>query len=173
MRGWSGLGLKNTHLYKKVFKPATGPLPADQPKFGLGKTTAREMAELMTYIGECKLHEKGDAANVGVAKFEPLGAEDKAVCDVALGMLKNQFYRETVPRYLEAMDASDGGVAIASKTGSLDAVRNDVAIVSGRDGKGGGGPMVLAIFTYDNKDNRLDGGQRGRDDHRAGWRRRL
>src|ERR1700689_1093796 len=27
------LGLSNTHLYKKVMKPATGPMPADQPKF--------------------------------------------------------------------------------------------------------------------------------------------
>src|SRR5215475_10330476 len=26
------LGLKDTHLYKKVMKPATGPMPADQPK---------------------------------------------------------------------------------------------------------------------------------------------
>ncbi len=42
-----GLGLKNTWLYKKVFKPAAGPQPADQPKFGLGKTTAREMASIM------------------------------------------------------------------------------------------------------------------------------
>src|SRR6202041_3388939 len=32
-------GLKNTYLYKKVFVPANGPMPADQPKFGLGKTT--------------------------------------------------------------------------------------------------------------------------------------
>ena len=45
------LGLKNTHLYKKVMKPATGPMPADQPKFGLGKTTPREMAEMMERIG--------------------------------------------------------------------------------------------------------------------------
>jgi beta-lactamase class A len=142
------LGLKNTHLYKKVFKPATGPMPADQPKFGLGKTTPREMAMLMTYIGECRLREQGDADKVGEAQFGPVLPEDKAVCGVALGMLKNQFYRETVPRYLETMDASDGGVAIASKTGSLDAVRNDVAIVSGKSG-----PMVLAIFTYDNKDH--------------------
>ena len=46
------IGLKHTHLYKKVMKPATGPMPADQPKFGLGKTTPLEMAELMTWIGE-------------------------------------------------------------------------------------------------------------------------
>ena len=28
------MGMKNTYFYKKVFKPATGPLPADQPQFG-------------------------------------------------------------------------------------------------------------------------------------------
>ena len=29
------LGLKDTYLYKKVFKPPVPPVPADQPKFGL------------------------------------------------------------------------------------------------------------------------------------------
>src|SRR3954452_6830786 len=38
----TAMGLKNTYLYKKVFRPAEGPMPPDQPKFGLGKTTARE-----------------------------------------------------------------------------------------------------------------------------------
>ena len=33
------MGLKDTHLYKKIGKPATEPMPADQPKYGLGKTT--------------------------------------------------------------------------------------------------------------------------------------
>jgi beta-lactamase class A len=149
------LGLKNTHLYKKVFKPAVGPMPEDQPKFGLGKTTAREMAELMTDIGECKLHLNSPDQRAGSAfagagfGFKPMDDQDRAVCGVALGMLKNQFYRETVPRYLESADVTTtGGVAIASKTGSLDAVRNDVAIVMGK-----AGPMVLAIFTYGNADH--------------------
>jgi beta-lactamase class A len=141
------LGLKNTHLYKKVFKPAVGPMPEDQPKFGLGKTTPREMAELMEYIGECKLRRAEPAGGEKRPAFLPMDAEDKAVCDVALTILKNQFYRETIPRYLETVDATTDGVAIASKTGSLDAVRNDVAIVMGKDG-----PMVLSIFTYDNRD---------------------
>jgi len=77
-----------------------------------------------------------------------MDADDKAVCGVALTMLKEQFYRETVPRYLETVDATTDGVAIASKTGSLDAVRNDVAIVMGKTG-----PMVLSIFTYENQDH--------------------
>jgi beta-lactamase class A len=144
------LGLKNTHLYKKVMKPPTGPMPADQPKFGLGKTTPREMATLMTYIGECKLHQQKTAVAVGGALFGSTDSTDRAVCDVALGMLKNQFYRETIPRYLETVDTSENGTAIASKTGSLDAVRVDVAIVMG---KAPAGPMVLSIFTYDNQDH--------------------
>jgi len=145
------LGLTNTHLYKKVFKPAAGPMPADQPKFGLGKTTPREMATLMALIGECKLHIDGGTGNPArwSPHFAPADADDKAVCGVALQMLKEQFYRETIPRYLESADVTTtGGVAIASKTGSLDAVRADVAIVAGKSG-----PMVLSLFTYDNRDH--------------------
>ena len=131
------MGLKDTHLYKKIMKPATGPMPADQPKFGLGKTTAREMATVMKRIGMCELAGPGEAARPG----------DAAICGVALGMLKNQFYRDTIPRYLETLDSSETGSGIASKTGSLNAVRADVAIVAGKSG-----PMVLSIFTYDNAD---------------------
>jgi beta-lactamase class A len=131
------MGLKDTHLYKKVMKPPTGPMPADQPKFGLGKTTAREMAMVMERIGRCQLAGPAEAALPG----------DAAICEVALKMLKNQFYRDTIPRYLEKLDSSESGSSIASKTGSLDAVRADVAIVAGKTG-----PMVLSIFTYDNAD---------------------
>jgi len=134
------LGLKDTHLYKKVMKPATGPMPEDQPKFGLGKTTPREMAELMENIGECRLRE---AFMADPYLLLPPDDADKAVCNVALNMLKSQFYRETIPRYLPG----GGDQSVASKTGSLNAVRNDVAIVAGKSG-----PMVLSIFTYDNAD---------------------
>jgi beta-lactamase class A len=131
------MGLKDTHLYKKVMKPATGPMPADQPKFGLGKTTAREMAAVMERIGRCQLSAPGEAERPG----------DVAICEVALKMLRNQFYRNTIPRYLEAIDSSESGSGIASKTGSLNAVRNDVGIVAGKSGA-----MVLSVFTYENED---------------------
>jgi beta-lactamase class A len=145
------LGLKNTHLYKKVMKPATGPLPADYAKFGLGKTTAKEMAEIIEQIGECHLRRAGDGAaggvtggvTAGLTGWAPMDDKDKAVCDVALTMLKDQFYRETIPRYLP----NGGDQTVASKTGSLNAVRNDVALVAGKSG-----PMVISIFTYENKD---------------------
>lgn len=138
------MGLKNTHLYKKIGKPSTEPMPADQPKFGLGKTTPVEMAEVMERIGLCELEEQGILRG-GEAK--PLSAKDTAICGVAMKMLRNQFYRETIPRYLEKLDATETGSGTASKTGSLNAVRADVAIVAGKTG-----PMVLSIFTYDNQD---------------------
>ncbi len=132
------MGLKNTHFYKKVMKPPTEPMPADQPKFGLGKTTAREIGALMERIGRCELGTAGEKMRAG----------DAAICAVAMKMLRNQFYRDTIPRYLEKLDSSETGSGIASKTGSLDAVRADVAIVAGKTG-----PMILSIFTYGNTDH--------------------
>jgi beta-lactamase class A len=141
------LGFVNTWLYKKIMKPAVGPLPADQPKFGLGKTTPREIAGLMEDIGRCRLAKGVDAEGRATFASGP-DAQDLAVCKVALEMLRSQFYRETIPRYLDLVDTTESGSAIASKTGSLDAVRNDVAIVEAKTG-----PIVLAIFTYDNQDH--------------------
>lgn len=134
----SSLGLKDTHLYKKIGKPAEGPMPTDQPKFGLGKTTPREMAVIMERIGRCEL---------GPQPTPTLGPQDSAICAVALKMLSNQFYRDTIPRYLEKLDSTESGSGTASKTGSLNAVRNDVAIVAGKSG-----PIIISAFTYDNKD---------------------
>jgi beta-lactamase class A len=143
------MGLKNTHLYKKIGKPAEGPMPADQPKFGLGKTTPAEMAEVMERIGLCKLDGPGRLPAGGARPIaaSSLTAGDTAICGVAMKMLRNQFYRDTIPRYLEKLDSTESGSATASKTGSLNAVRADVAIVAGKTG-----PMVLSVFTYDNED---------------------
>lgn len=122
------MGLKDTYLYKKVYKPATGPMPADQKKFGLGKTTAREMGKVMESIVRCDLR-------------------DQTLCDAMVYMLRNQQYRNLVPHYIETSDTSEGLSLIANKTGSLDEVRNDVAVVYSRNG-----PIVISAFTYDNAD---------------------
>ncbi|MCU1285568.1 MAG: peptidase D-alanyl-D-alanine carboxypeptidase 1 [Acidobacteriales bacterium] len=122
------LGLKDTYFYKKVYKKAEGPMPPDQKKFGLGKTTAREMAKVITSIQNCE---------VG----------DEALCKTMLGMLKNQIYRESIPRYTETSDTSEVPSAIANKTGALDALRADVAIVYTTSG-----PIVISAYTYENKD---------------------
>ena len=75
-------GLKSTVLYKKVYMPAQGPMPADQPQFGLGKTTAREMASIMERLAECRLNLEGPAAG-------PL-TSDGALCGALLHMLRSQ-----------------------------------------------------------------------------------
>ena len=102
------LGLKNTWLYKKVFMPAPPNSPADQKTFGLGKTTAREMASVMAHFATCDTIRKD-------------------LCDAAVTMLKNQSDQAAIPRYLH-------GIAVANKTGALNDVRNDVGIVYAKNG---------------------------------------
>jgi beta-lactamase class A len=141
------LGLKDTYLYKKIFTPAPAGvvMPADQKKFGLGKTTPREMAALMTKIVRCELAEPGS----------PAKPDDAALCDVALKMLHVQFYRSAIPRYLDGTPGATGD-SIANKTGSLNAVRNDVAAVSTKNGM-----VILSAFTFNNKDQSWGAEQEG------------
>jgi beta-lactamase class A len=141
------LGLKDTYLYKKIFTPAPpgSAMPADQKRFGLGKTTAREMAELMIKIASCDLAEPGAPARQG----------DGVLCDVALKMLHVQFYRSAIPRYLDSLPGATGD-SIANKTGSLDAVRNDVAAISTKNGM-----VVISCFTFNNKDHSWGADQEG------------
>lgn len=134
------LGLKNTWLYKKVYLPATGSMPEDQKIYGLGKTTAQEMASVMQRFVQCDLNPPSEA--------KPGTAADQALCDAALHMLKLQFYRNGIPRYLEFLDSSEKDSAIANKTGALDAVRNDVGVVYTKHG-----PILISAFTYENEDH--------------------
>jgi beta-lactamase class A len=135
-------GLKDTFLYKKVFLPPAGPMPADQPKFGLGKTTAREMASVMERLATCRLSLDGTAALPG----------DGPICGAMLHMLRGQQDRNSLPRYIETLDTSEHGPSIGNKTGALNAVRNDVAIIATK-----AGPVVIAAFTQDNADQRWTG----------------
>lgn len=130
------LGLKNTYLYRKVFRVVEGPAPEDHARFGLGKTTPREMAGLMRRIAQGELAGPGEAAR----------AEDEELCGAMLYMLRNQFYIGGVPRYLGRM-YTDTESAIANKTGELDAVRNDVAAIESRVGM-----LILSMFTWNNLD---------------------
>lgn len=122
------MGLKNTYFYKKVYKNAEGPMPADQKQFGLGKTTAEEMAKVLESIYRCDL---------GVPEL----------CRQMITIMRNQQYRDMLPRYLERADTSEDLSAIADKIGALDDVRNDVALVYTQNG-----PVIISIFTYENED---------------------
>ncbi|MCX5790585.1 MAG: class A beta-lactamase-related serine hydrolase [Elusimicrobia bacterium] len=118
-------------IYKKVYKPAEGPLPPEQKKFGLGKTTAREMGMLMEGILRCDLG-------------------DPQLCDRMREMMKGQQYRNMIPRYIEAgVDTSESGAIIGDKVGALDAQRSDVGFVLSAEG-----PLVISAFTDGNADQR-------------------
>ncbi len=122
------MGLKNTYFYKKVYKKPEGPMPADQREFGLGKTTAEEMARVMENIYRC-------------------GLDDRELCRLMITIMRNQQYRDMLPRYLETGDTSEELSVIADKIGALDDVRNDVALVYTKRG-----PIIISVFTYHNED---------------------
>jgi beta-lactamase class A len=69
-----------------------------------------------------------------------------------LHMLRGQHDRNSLPRYIETLDTSEHGPAIGNKTGALNAVRNDVALIATKTG-----PVVIAAFTQDNTDQRWTG----------------
>jgi beta-lactamase class A len=139
-------GLHDTWLYKKVFVPASGPMPADQAQFGLGKTTPREAAAIMARLATCHL---------AFDRSEPLST-DGPICGAMLTMLRHQQDRNGLPRFIENSDTSEHGPAIANKTGALNNVRNDVALILSRDG-----PIVIAAFTFDNADERWSADNEG------------
>jgi beta-lactamase class A len=125
------MGLKNTYLYKKVYRKAEGPMPPDQKKFGLGKTTAAEAAQIMQSIIECEL-------------------KDEALCKRMVEIMKNQSYRNMIPRFIEAeLDSTEGGSKIANKVGQIDASRSDVAAIWTDNGV-----LIISAYTYENKDQR-------------------
>lgn len=122
------MGMKNTYFYKKVFKPTTEAMPPDQKKFGLGKTTAEEMAKVLESIYRCDI-------------------SDRSLCLEMIAIMRKQQYQGMIPRYLQRTDATENLSAIADKVGELDDVRNDVALVYTTRG-----PVIISVFTYDNKD---------------------
>jgi len=126
----AALGYKHTYLYKKIYVKAIEPLPEDQPRFGLGKTTPRELARLMESIARCEL-------------------ADAALCARMLDMLRNQQARYMTARYIETADTTETPSAVAAKLGELDAARIEVALVIARSG-----PIVIATVTWDNADQR-------------------
>lgn len=124
-RRMKSLGLTDTVLYKKTFKPATGPLPPDQPKYGLGKTTVRDMLHLLTLIQEHKI-------------LTP------QACDAMLTILTKQRDIDAFPRYLDALDQpGQPPIVVAHKTGALDHMRADVGIVDTP-----AGPIAMAGYAY-------------------------
>ncbi len=124
------LGLESTWLYKKIGRPPTEPMPADQKQFGLGKTTARDMGQLLEWLARC-------------------GPADQGICRKMTWIMRNQQDRTMLARYLETADPTEQETPsyVAAKLGALDQVRNEVGIIYTK-----AGPITIAAFTWDNQD---------------------
>jgi beta-lactamase class A len=132
------LGYHHTRLWAKVSRSRTTSINPDSSQvWGLGVTTPMEMARIFLSLY------RGEAVSSDASRQ-------------MIGMLRKQFwgYNE-IPRYLPA-DA-----VVAHKTGSVNASRNDCAIVYAPRPEGkdvfdppapGGRDYVLCVFTTKNED---------------------
>jgi beta-lactamase class A len=122
------LGFQLTTSIRPISRPKEGDQSPELKPYGIGRTTAREMAGILESIERCDLG-------------------DRTLCARMVDILQHQFWRNVIPHYLEDADTTEVASHIANKTGSLDHVRNDVAIVYTKNG-----PIVISAFTYDNVD---------------------
>ena len=122
------MGLQTTMSIRPISRPKEGDQSPELKPFGIGRTTAREMASVLESIERCDL-------------------ADQKLCARMIDILEHQFWRNCIPHYLEDADTTEVASHIANKTGSLDHVRNDVGIVYTKNG-----PIVISAFTYENID---------------------
>jgi beta-lactamase class A len=114
----AGAGLRHTHLKRKFLDYSAIVRHHDNV------TTPRDMANLLFSI------ERG--AREGIATVAP-----PLACRSMIEIMLGQTDREGIPAGLPM------SVAVANKTGAVDGVRNDIAIVN----PFGDSPFVLAIYT--------------------------
>lgn len=110
------LGLRVTTLFRKVYSSDLS-IPEENLKFGLGVTTPDEMLSLLKLIAT-----------------DQLGLETEQL--LLRDILSKQFYKDGIPRMLPTEFKYEG------KTGAVDAVRNDVGIVTTPNGV----QIAIAIF---------------------------
>ena len=124
----AALGFSATHLVNRIDFAAIG---GDITR--LAVSTAREFGTALE----------------GLAQGTLLGARS---CDIALGILRRQHYRDLIPRYLDhnPYAADLGGVPtmqIANKTGFFPGFRGDVALVEMAERR-----VVLVVLAADGAD---------------------
>src|SRR3954468_18932451 len=97
------LGFTLTTSIRPISRPKEGDQSPELKPFGIGRTTAREMAGILESIVNCDL-------------------DDQKLCARMVDMMQHQFWRNCIPHYLEDADTTEVASHIANKTGSLDHV---------------------------------------------------
>jgi beta-lactamase class A len=121
----ASLGLANTKVFKKVFVPLNRPLTDEEKEFGLGVTTPNEMIRLLEMIHRRQIL-------------------DRDSCGRMIAILRKQRDHDSMQRYL----LTEPNVVIASKSGALEDVRNDVGLINTPFGT-----IAFAAFAYNAKDH--------------------
>ena len=138
-RRMDSYGLLQTRLFRPTFRDGHADvLPELEKEFGLGATTPREAARLMTLIAEGKV-------------------VSRAACDEMLGLLAKQQDRQMIPRSLpfereEILVANKTGwdeEKIADAAGVKGEIRTDAAYVKGPRSR-----YVIAILSRRGRDKR-------------------
>ena len=109
------LGLTLTTSIRPISRPKEGDQTPELKPFGIGRTTAREMARILESIDRCDL-------------------ADPKLCAKMVDLMEHQFWRNCIPHYLEDADTTEVPSHMANKTGSLNHVRNDAGIVYTKNG---------------------------------------
>jgi len=128
-RCMDSLGAYNTRLHRMVGFKSIKP---DQPK-GLGRTTPREMMMIFQKLAE------GDVIS-------------ESASEEMIAILAKQHDRNMIPRLLpidyDSVSGDYDSAIVANKTGAVDGVRNDVALIRFANGK----QWVICILTKDLRD---------------------
>ncbi len=101
-------GLKNTRLLNRLYSIATKADTGEAIRYGIGVSTPEDMVALLEALNSRTLVQPSS-------------------CEAMLDILKQQFYREMIPRLLPQGECSV--FQVANKTGSVNESKIDVALV--------------------------------------------
>jgi beta-lactamase class A len=123
-------GLKNTRILNRLFSVATKARTPEALRYGVGVSTPEDMVSLMEALYARTL-------------VEP------ASCETMMDILKQQMYREMIPRLLPEEDCKF--LQIGNKTGSVNESKIDVALILSDKAN-----LALAIFLDKHPDHGED-----------------
>ncbi len=128
-------GLKNTRLLNRLYSVATKARTPEAMRYGIGVSTPEDMVTLMEALYAKTLVEPSS-------------------CDAMLDILKQQYYREMIPRFLPEGDCKF--LEVANKTGSVNESKIDVALILSDRAN-----IAMAIFVDKQPDHGEDVENRG------------